>query len=177
MTEYWRYRDGYRPRGNVRPSAVGAVLRDLQDAGRLSASAYVEAARPAESPVHDSLTWDDGEAAHQYRLTESRVLIRSTEMVVVAGEGPDRVRTVVFNVHVPDRLGQEGRYVASSALTTDEEAYAAALAELRVKHAAAWRAFLAVQRLGETREGGVSVLSIAAQGFAAVDKALGLLAG
>lgn len=36
----------------------------------------VEAARSEDSPLHSRFTWDDSEAAHQYRLVQARALIR-----------------------------------------------------------------------------------------------------
>ncbi len=174
----WRFKDGFRPRGHVAASAVGAVVRELRDADGLTPSAYVDRARPKDSPVHDTLTWNDKEAATEYRLIEARRIIRAVEEVVTVSEGGgDPVRTVIENIHVPDRLGRgEGRYVGSDTVATEPDDYAAALAETRARFSSAWSAFRRLQRVTEGRDDPAAILSIAAAGFAEVDKALGLLA-
>lgn len=55
-----------------------AELRRLtkEGGGVLNPVAVVESARDESSPLHDRFTWDDSEAAHQYRLEEARRLIR-----------------------------------------------------------------------------------------------------
>lgn len=40
-------------------------------------------AAEANSPLHDQFTWNDDEAAHQYRLDQARKLIRSFKFEVV----------------------------------------------------------------------------------------------
>ncbi|OPZ66074.1 MAG: hypothetical protein BWY85_00010 [Firmicutes bacterium ADurb.Bin506] len=52
-----------------------AALRNLVRDGKLDPQDVVEAARNADSPLHDHFTWDDTEAAHQFRLQEARKLI------------------------------------------------------------------------------------------------------
>lgn len=44
--------------------------------GVLTAEHVLAAATPVGSPLHDKFTWDDSEAAEQYRLIEARKLIR-----------------------------------------------------------------------------------------------------
>lgn len=59
----------------IEPAIIDA-LRDLSHKGILDPAAVVSAARDETSPLHDRFTWDDGEAAHQYRLIEARKLIQ-----------------------------------------------------------------------------------------------------
>jgi len=44
--------------------------------GLLRPADVIEAARPVGSPLHTRFTWDDTEAAHQYRLWQAREIIR-----------------------------------------------------------------------------------------------------
>ena len=44
--------------------------------GKLTPEAVVKQARSAKSALHDMFTWDDSEAAEQFRLLEARSLIR-----------------------------------------------------------------------------------------------------
>jgi hypothetical protein len=59
----------------VKPEIL-AALKSLEVDGKLTPADVVEAARSKSSPLHDQFTWDDGEAAHQYRLIEARKLIQ-----------------------------------------------------------------------------------------------------
>lgn len=43
---------------------------------RLDPELVVEAAKNPLSPLHEHFTWDDGAAAHAYRIAEAKVLIR-----------------------------------------------------------------------------------------------------
>ena len=54
---------------------IVAILRELADGDKLNPCDVVDAARPVDSPLHSRFTWNDGEAAEQYRLIEARKLI------------------------------------------------------------------------------------------------------
>lgn len=43
--------------------------------GRLAAADVVEAARPKRSPLHEFFTWDNSEAAEQWRLHQARMML------------------------------------------------------------------------------------------------------
>lgn len=121
---------------------VGA-LRDIakREGGLLKPERVVEAARPASSPLHASFTWDDGEAAHQYRLFQARQLIRTTISVVNINGDMRPVR--VFVSLTPDREETEGGYREITRVVRDstmrKQLLADALAdmerfELRYRH-------------------------------------------
>lgn len=62
--------------------------------GSLTAENVVDAARHVNSPLHTHFEWDDGEAAHRYRLQQARQLIRVVRQpYVTAGGMEERVRT------------------------------------------------------------------------------------
>lgn len=179
MSEEWRYKDGFRPRGKVPANVVGATVKMMRNAGMLTPSGYVKYATPKTSPTHATLTWDNIEAAREYRLIEARRIIRAVEVVVTtsASEGSEAIVTVVEHVHVPDRAGRgEGRYVASDVIAEDTDDYAAALAEARSRFESARSAFRRLQRVTEGREDRSVVISIAAEGFSTVERALTMLA-
>lgn len=56
--------------------AILSALHDLESGGNLDPVAVVEAARDEASPLHSCFTWDDSEAADQFRLIEARKLIQ-----------------------------------------------------------------------------------------------------
>lgn len=90
---------------------VISELRRIYDEndGVLKPEAVVEAARPEESPLHSRFTWDDGEAANQYRIWQARQLIRvSVELVEVGNGAPVEVRAFVSLT--PDRADDGGGY-------------------------------------------------------------------
>ena len=55
---------------------VKVALDGLSKKAELLPSTVVQSARPASSPLHDQFDWDDGSAAHAFRLEQARRLIR-----------------------------------------------------------------------------------------------------
>lgn len=77
--------------------------------GVLKAEAVVEAARPPDSPLHGSFTWDNSEAAERWRLHQARNLIRvSVEYLNVPDSEPVKVSSFVSLT--PDREQEGGGY-------------------------------------------------------------------
>ena len=72
-----------------------------------------EASRP-DSPLHNHFTWDDSEAAHQWRLQQARQLIRVTVEVLPYNEPEYMVRAYVSLVK--DRVQDNGGYRAMVAV-------------------------------------------------------------
>lgn len=68
-----------------RKNVVALELSKISKAhhGHLHPEDVVEAARPANSPLHSKFNWDDTDAAHQYRLWQARQLISITILTVV----------------------------------------------------------------------------------------------
>jgi hypothetical protein len=107
---------------------VLAELRTLAHGGKLEPVAVVDAARDEASPLHPLFTWDDGQAAHQYRLWEARKLISvHVEMLPGSTEA-----SPVFVSLRDDR--QEGGYRTMVSVMSDsdlrEQLLADALAEM-----------------------------------------------
>ncbi len=55
--------------------------------GILTAEVVISAARDKDNPLNGCFQWHDGKAAHLYRLTQARLLIRSVHYEVVEGDG------------------------------------------------------------------------------------------
>ena len=72
-----------------------ARLAAVHDNALTAELVVADAARP-DSPIHDRFTWDDTEAARQYRLVEARQLLRHVTVLVqdesVNGGNTMRVR-------------------------------------------------------------------------------------
>ena len=105
-------------------SKVGDALIALyQRDGSLTASGVVAEARDEASPLHPCFEWDDTEAAHQYRLDQARVLMR-TVRITYDGE---QTRLV----HVPSITRGEGEYRPLSVIVERPDELRLALGELR----------------------------------------------
>jgi len=130
--------------------------------GILRPEDVVQAASDPHSPLHPLFDWDDGEAAHKWRLHQARNLIRVCVRYV---ETPDRERKPcrVFVSLTTDRVSNGGGYRALDDVlrvksTRDQlledamreaEAFArkyAMLSELAEVHAAISRALAAWRR-------------------------------
>jgi hypothetical protein len=104
-----------------------------EDVSFLNPHDVVDAARPAESVIHDRFTWDDGLAADHYRLWEARQLIRVHVKIESAPGGKD-YETRVFVSLSSDRKNGGGYRIQAEVLSDAErrkELLADALRELR----------------------------------------------
>lgn len=69
---------------------------DQRFKGQASAEELVEAAAPAQSPVHEYFEWDDSIAGVQYRLGQARSHLGAI-MVVIDRRGKEPVETRAFH--------------------------------------------------------------------------------
>ena len=120
-------RAGTRVAG-VDPEKIAAELALIyQRKGILGAEDYVAAAADADSPLHQTLEWDDGVAGHQYRLQQARSIIRA--VIIKRGEA-DLGPVYVY-------VDPERKYQPASVVVDEPEMYALALAALHRKTSAA----------------------------------------
>lgn len=71
--------------------------------GNLTPDAVLEDARSKKSPLHDQFEWNDGEAAHKYRLEQARTLIRSVRVEVTTESKTVSVVRYLRNPEVPNK--------------------------------------------------------------------------
>jgi hypothetical protein len=87
--------------------------------GILLPEEVVDAARSPSSILHKSFTWEDTEAAHQYRLWQARTLIRTTIRYVQINRDTRPAR--VFVSLTPDREDEGGGYREVIAVLSDKD--------------------------------------------------------
>jgi len=77
-----------------RNSAIQQELESIRRSagGLLRPEDVVEFARSPETALHEEFTWDDSEAAHQYRLWQARQVIRVNVTVIGNTESKVAVR-------------------------------------------------------------------------------------
>jgi hypothetical protein len=75
------------------------------EAGRLTPVAVVDAARPADHPLHERFEWDDKVAGEAHRLDQARRLIRSVRVVYREADEKEAARTVRAYHSVRDEQG------------------------------------------------------------------------
>ncbi len=98
----YSFRPGFRTTG-LNAAAVAAELERLRNAnlGQLTPEVVLDRASDPESPLHGAFTWDDTDAAREYRLYQARTLCRS---VIVTY--PDMAPRHVY-VHVQAEPGSD----------------------------------------------------------------------
>lgn len=110
------------------------IVRELknlaeQNDGLLLPETVVEAAKPADSPLHSRFEWNNAKAGHSYRLWQARHLIRVCVETLPQTKEP----VEVFVSLTSDR--KEGGYRVQTEVLSDREMrrqlLADALAELR----------------------------------------------
>lgn len=129
------FRDGFGIRGTSAEEAANALERIRTERGistgevdALLPHAVVDAARSKAHPLHGAFTWDDSAAAHEFRLSEARKLIRN--VCIQVNDQP----AVPYYVHVNWRTegedGEEGRargYAPLRLVVTSEPLLASAI--------------------------------------------------
>lgn len=102
--------------------AIEAIISELRSIaakndGLLKPEDVVKAARPVDSPLHTRFTWDDSEAANQYRLEQARKLIRTTIQFIEV-DGQDQSFRVFCSL-TPDRENDGGGYRETVTVLSD----------------------------------------------------------
>jgi hypothetical protein len=93
--------------------------------GVLQPEAVVEFAKNKKTALHNRFTWDDGEAAKQYRIWQARMVINTTVTIIDQANEP-----VQAWVSLPDdRTKGGGGYRALVTVLSDESGRRALLAE------------------------------------------------
>lgn len=101
---------------------IGAEVEKLGQ--HTTAEQLLAAASSKRSPLHRFFTWDDTEAARQYRLDEARYLLRSVKVTIVSSAwgGPTSTRAFV-TVEKPS----DGRVYANVVSVLSDAEYRAQL--------------------------------------------------
>lgn len=85
--------------------------------GQIKPDIVVKDAKSDKSPIHTCFEWNDGKAAHEYRLYQARNLIRS---VVIKKEGATRDVYVPKFVSVKKEDSSEREYMEIQGMMEDE---------------------------------------------------------
>jgi hypothetical protein len=75
--------------------------------GYITPELVVEAATPEDHPLHPHFEWDDGEAAHKFRLSQAGGLIRRVDRITVSSPDTEPAESTVrefirFTAHVDE---------------------------------------------------------------------------
>ena len=101
MSATYRWKSGFSP--GVAADAAGPELERIRaEQGVLRPGDVVAAARPEESPLHAAFSWDDSEAAEQWRQQEARRLLSGIRIVMAGNAGQKPILAVNY-VSVLDR--------------------------------------------------------------------------
>lgn len=86
--------------------------------GVVTPEAVVEFAKDETTQLHGQFNWDDGEAAHQWRLFQARQVIRA--MVTILPNGNEDVVTKAY-VHIVETSRNPTGYIEVRKVLSDEE--------------------------------------------------------
>lgn len=135
-----------------RSDALRAELERIRQAngGLLRQADIVEAAKPEESILHDEFTWEDSEAAEEYRLHEAGILVRRVKVTLTLGpvSAPTTIRPRVYQ-SLPEDRHSGGGYRSLDDLRADPVRRAQMLESVRGELAAIRRRFGWLQELDE----------------------------
>jgi hypothetical protein len=103
-------------------AVVGALLQigKADEDGIIQPETVVATAADPSSPLHQHFTWDETEAAYQFRLVQARSLIRRVSVVRRPVPGPDFVNVTVRRSDGEPRRG----YVPTDRAAAEPDLYA-----------------------------------------------------
>lgn len=104
---------------NTEEVSIHSELEACRIDGLIRPEDVIERAKRKKSPLHDKFTWDDGKAAHEYRLIEARNLIRVHVIHAVGDEDP----VPVYVSLKQDRALPGGGYRAMADVLSDAQLY------------------------------------------------------
>lgn len=115
----YQFRNGAEKRNGATADAIGSELERIRlaNSDELRPEDVVGQARKKSSPLHDQFTWDDSQAADEYRKWQARLLIRD---IVVISEASTAYPAFVHVSIAPE--GEESRqyYQSATAMSGDE---------------------------------------------------------
>ena len=119
----WQYIPGFlvpERRKDMKKTTVLQELEHIREStdGLLRAEDVVNFAKSEETALHSCFTWDDGEAAHQYRLLQARNLIR---ICVTSFPKEDERPMRVFVSLKSDRKNPGGGYRSMVEVLSDDD--------------------------------------------------------
>jgi len=89
-------REGFHLSDEDAQVIVNEFERLYEENGPVTAESLLEAAKPTKSPLHRFFEWNDGEAAHRYRLQQAGYLVRSVAIVEVESRRAGRTTESVM---------------------------------------------------------------------------------
>lgn len=159
--KYFHWRKGRSCGGDVQ--AIGEELDSLLSVdGTVTPARVVEHARDEQSAMHPCFEWDDGKAAHAFRLDQARSLVRSIVVVDPSVAEDAKPEPIVIHTRTVDH---EPVYATPRLLRSDHDllSSARALAESSVRQAQARvEELLRIERT-EARERAVGLLAEASE--------------
>lgn len=81
-------------RTDTQAQQVGEFLEKRFGDDPITPEQYIAAAKPARSPTHWTLEWNDAKAAHQHRINQARQVLRS---IVVVTNDEQRVQPRAYH--------------------------------------------------------------------------------
>lgn len=116
----YKWSDGSRFQAD--PAPIGKAIDKLgkrlgKDFEGLTAEDVVSEASKTSSPLHGLFTWDDAEAASEYRKSQARLVLRSIEIVILS---TGKEQTFVGRVAVRTEPGGERTYVPTTLAARQE---------------------------------------------------------
>jgi len=129
-------------------NAVKAELERLKADGVIKPADVVRFARNEDTALHACFTWDDGEAAQQYRLLEARNILR----VYVTTEASDTSSVRAFVSLTTDRTKEGGGYRSIADVMSDDALRGQMLADAFVQFKTMQRRYKSLQQLSKVWE-------------------------
>lgn len=122
----YSWNDDYKLK--IDANIVGGVLEQLEEKnGGVTATAFLDASRPEDSPTHSVFEWNDSKAAESWRLHQSRTTINALRVTYVDDSGED----IKVSAFVRTNAGERTTYENIQSALSDEAKKEIVLTRLR----------------------------------------------
>jgi hypothetical protein len=123
-------------------------LERIAQDGAVTPPKVIEAARPDDAVLHPCFTWEDSDAAEQWRLWEARHLLGSITVRYIENENEDRMARAFVNVYMPVKEGEEepARMYVQTAQALGDEALRRQVLEGALREIRGWRKRYAIYK-------------------------------
>lgn len=173
MTKEYTFRTGARV-ANVKAQAVGKELDRIRARdGQLKTEVVVTEAKKVKNPLHPAFEWNDQLAAHEHRLNQARLLIRSIRVI-----GPEKEdRPAFVHVTIKHQEEKDSYYQDPEIVVQNVDEFAHAMREAVSKLEGAKSAVRDLESLAERDKDGdrMTMIAIAIKSLETASSALGCM--
>ena len=127
--------------------------------GKVTAPVLVKESKPKKAPLHDEFEWNDAVAANEYRLSQSRRIIKTTVIIRETGKRQHFVHVQPVKPEGPTAAtAAPGYYKPIDDVQADPDEYRLALEELQKQMRGLQKSIQRLEKGGPEKKRGIDIV-------------------